>query len=54
MSDNLNPNSLSGAIAGCDEKRQKKRQRKQERTRKVQSRVIYKPTESELQGVEDN
>ena len=43
--DNINPNSLSGNA--IDEKRVKKRQRKQEKTRKVQSRLIYKQSETD-------
>ena len=47
----MNPNSLtagnnpSASAANIDERRQKKRQRKQEKTRKVPSKVIYKPSQ---------
>ena len=48
--DNVNPNSMSGANnAGIEEKRQKKRQRKQEKTRKVQSKVIYKHSDTAVE-----
>lgn len=42
----MNPNSLSAANNGIDEKRLKKRQRKQEKTRKVQSKLVYKQSEA--------
>jgi len=38
---------LSAANNGIDEKRLKKRQRKQEKTRKVQSKLVYKHTETD-------